>query len=423
MRVFVTDGDQRPALAITRSLGRRGIRVIVGEERPVSLASSSKHCAGAVTYPSPYRQPDAFERFLVDFAAHESVDVVIPVSDVTTYAAAKLRDALEEHCAVAAPSLESFDLAADKWRVLQRASACGIAIPRTHLVEGFAGLMAVLPAVTYPAVIKPVRSRTMTSGGWAGAGVAYASSPQEVLHLYRTTDHLAAYPSLVQERIVGPGLGIFLLCDRGDVRTAFAHRRLREKPPSGGVSVLCESVALDRELLEQAARLLGSLGWHGVAMVEFKQDRQSGRPFLMEVNGRFWGSLQLAIDAGVDFPYLNCQLALRQPLQSGAAYRVGLKSRWLLGDLDHLMLRLRRGVDLPNSSPSRLRTAIAFATPPAHDQRCDVLRRDDLRPALYELRQYIRTSAASALARLRRDAVHTRVLSAAAPEAGGHNPT
>ena len=53
MTVFVTDGDERPALAITRSLGRRGVSVLVGEERPVSLASSSRYCVRHVTYPSP----------------------------------------------------------------------------------------------------------------------------------------------------------------------------------------------------------------------------------------------------------------------------------------------------------------------------------------------------------------------------------
>ncbi len=61
LTAFVTDGDQRPALAITRSLGRRGVAVVVGSERPHSLASASKYCARHVTYPSPIRHPGAFE--------------------------------------------------------------------------------------------------------------------------------------------------------------------------------------------------------------------------------------------------------------------------------------------------------------------------------------------------------------------------
>jgi predicted ATP-grasp superfamily ATP-dependent carboligase len=417
VKAFVTDGDQRPALAITRSLGRRGITVVVGEERPVCLASSSKYCASGVAYPSPYSQPERFDRFLHDFIVRERVDVVMPVSDVTTYAVARRRTELKRHSAVAAPSFESFDLSCDKWRLLQRASRCGISIPRTHLVEGLAGLMAVLPRMTYPAVVKPVRSRTLTSHGWIGAGVQYASCEEDLLNLYRTTDHLAHHPSLIQERIVGPGTGLFVLCERGQVRTAFAHRRLREKPPSGGVSVLSESIAVDPRLLAQAARLLGGLGWHGVAMLEYKLDRRTGRLVLMEVNGRFWGSLQLAVDAGVDFPFLSYQLAVGQALEPPAAYRVGITSRWLLGDLDNLTLRLsRRDLNLPEPDQSRFRAVIEFMKV----QHYDVCSWKDPRPFIHELQRYVCLSAGSALRRFRRTAFQAGPWSAATRGTGTH---
>ena len=70
--------------------------------------------------------------------------------------------------------------------------------------------------------------------------------------------YLTRYPSLIQERIVGPGIGVFVLCDHGRLLAAFAHRRLREKPPSGGASVLCESVAVD-----PGARATGARGCSG----------------------------------------------------------------------------------------------------------------------------------------------------------------
>src|SRR5678815_1154177 len=94
------------------------------------------------------------------------------------------------------------------------------------------------------------------------------------------------------------------------IRDRFAHRRIREKPPSGGVSVLSESVAADPETVRKSLALLSALDWNGTAMVEYKQDRVTGQRYLMEINGRFWGSLQLAIDAGVDFPALLVAAAL-----------------------------------------------------------------------------------------------------------------
>ena len=119
---------------------------------------------------------------------------------------------------------------------------------------------------------------------------------------------------LLQERIEGPGVGVFVCCDRGEPVALFAHRRLREKPPSGGVSVLCESAAArsDRRATS-ATRLLQALDWRGVAMVEFKRDLRDGSLRLMEINGRFWGSLQLAIDAGVEFPGRRWSIAKDEP--------------------------------------------------------------------------------------------------------------
>jgi predicted ATP-grasp superfamily ATP-dependent carboligase len=387
--VLVTDGDERPALAITRSLGRHGFRVLVGDERPVSLASSSKYCARHVTLPSPSRTPEAFARVLRDLVARERVDIVVPVTDVTTREVACIASALGPNAVSTAPPLDAFELVTDKAALVQRASNCGIPIPRTRFVDGLASLKAVVDGLEYPVVIKPARSRIRTSAGWSAATVQYAHSAAELRHLYRTTGYLAAHPSLIQERIVGPGLGIFVLCEHGQVRTAFAHRRLREKPPSGGTSVLCESVPADPLLVGQAARLLEPLRWHGVAMLEYKQDRRSGQAFLMEVNGRFWGSLQLAVDAGVDFPYLCCQVALGQQADVPVSYKTGVRSRWLLGDLDHLLLRLRRrDRDLPLGAPSPLRALVDFLTSAGADAHQEIFRRDDPRPAFHEFRQY-----------------------------------
>jgi predicted ATP-grasp superfamily ATP-dependent carboligase len=409
MKAFVTDGDQRPALAIARSLGRRGVSVLVGEERPVSLASSSRYCREHVTYPSPYTEPDAFERFLLEFVERERIDVVIPVTDVTTDATARNQHALERHTSAAVPPFEAFDLVTNKWTLIQRAARCAIPTPATHLAEGMAGLPAFIDRIEFPVVVKPVRSRLRTEAGWLAAPVHYAHSKSDLRRLYEQTESLGSYPSLIQQRIDGPGLGVFVLCEHGRLLAAFAHRRLREKPPSGGVSVLCESAAVDPELREQAMRLLAPLGWHGVAMLEYKQDRRTGRPFLIEVNGRFWGSLQLAIDAGVDFPYLSYQLALGQSVRGRHPYKAGVRSRWLLGDLDHLWLRLfHAGHDLPESTPSRLHTLIEFLKLAAPDLHYDVISRDDPHPMVYELQGYARSAVESATDRVRRPMARLR---------------
>ena len=401
---FVTDGDERPALAVVRSLGGRGITVVVGSDRASSLASRSRYCARHVRYPSPSSDPDGFDRFLARYVRTNRVDVVMPVAEVTSYLVARNRRTLEAYSAVAGASFEAFDEVADKWAVLQRASAAGIAIPETHFVGGSEHLQSVLDRVSYPAVIKSCRSRIRAHGSWMSTSVQYARTKAELLERYRTTEALQSHPSLIQRRVNGPGTGLFVLCDRGRVRATFAHRRLREKPPSGGVSVLCESIPVDRRLLEQARHLLQALEWDGVAMLEFKDDAH-GRPHLMEINGRFWGSLQLAVDAGVDFPYLAWQQALGRLADGPRLFRVGMKSRWLLGDLDHLIARIRHtpaALELPAGAPSTARAVWNFMRLAEPGLRYDVMRASDLRPSVYELRRYVQNIAAAPIRAIRR---------------------
>jgi len=189
-------------------------------------------------------------------------------------------------------------------------------------------------------VLKPARSVNGNPGARAKLGVSYAADPHELRRKILSLQAVA-FPLLLQQRIVGPGTGIFLLIWDGEIRARFAHRRLCEKPPTGGVSVYCESIAADEALVERSHRLLARFGWGGVAMVEYKRDVETGQPNLMEVNGRFWGSLQLAIDAGVDFPRLLAGCALGEPAERQTSYRVGVRSRWWWGQVDHLAGRVR----------------------------------------------------------------------------------
>ena len=277
--------------------------------------------------------------------------------------------------------------------------------PHTCLVERVSDLEQRTGRMQYPSVVKSIRSRVPTAGGWTGTAVHYVHTREDLFRLYDDVESLSRYPSMIQQRIVGPGLAIFVLFDRGELLTAFAHRRLREKPPSGGVSVLSESVPVSPRLREFAIRLLGPLGWHGVAMLEFKQDERSGEPFLMEVNGRFWGSLQLAISAGVDFPYLAYQLAVGERPSVPHTYRIGVRNRWLLGDFDHLVIRLTntaRTLNLADSAPSKLRTILdflKFVDPALH---YEIVSADDPAPFLYELAHYVKAAVSATTARVSR---------------------
>lgn len=121
-------------------------------------------------------------------------------------------------------------------------------------------------------------------------------------------------------------------------------------------------------------------------MVEFRV-AEDGTPYLMEVNGRFWGSLQLAIDCGVDFPWLLYQLTHDLPVATPQPYVVGRRLRWLMGDLDSLITRLR---DARAGPQLKLRSIGAFLRSFA-DPACrqEVCRISDPLPGVREIRQWL----------------------------------
>jgi predicted ATP-grasp superfamily ATP-dependent carboligase len=164
---------------------------------------------------------------------------------------------------------------------------------------------------------------------------------------------------------------------QGRTLAAFAHRRLREQPPGGGVSVLSESIAVDAGRLARIEALLDASGYSGVAMAEFKSDGREA--WLIEINARLWGSLQLAIDAGVDFPSLLVAAAAGERPEPVRAYRTGVRLRSEIGELDHA-LAVARGRTAPGA-PRGLRAALGTLLRPAGPGcRWELLRRDDPRP-------------------------------------------
>jgi glycosyltransferase involved in cell wall biosynthesis/predicted ATP-grasp superfamily ATP-dependent carboligase len=391
-RVLITDGEQRAALAIVRSLGRAGYEVHVCSSRSRSIAGTSRHCAGSYRVADPLRQPEQFLSDLTRLARDTNPDLLIPVTEAALLAV--LPNRARFNCAIPFATATAFEQISNKRMVLDAAKAHGIAVPKQIEVSRLTDVSQLSADFQFPVVLKPCRSVAGSEAKRIHAGVTYALRQDDLTEaLERIPD--AAYPILLQERIDGPGFGISVLVWDGELRAAFAHRRIREKPPSGGVSVLRESIPLDRELLSRSLALLREFRWQGVAMVEYKLDSKSGVPYLMEINGRFWGSLQLAIDSGVDFPNLLVRAALGADVEPVTTYESGIRSRWEWGEVDHLLASLFHSSVAMSPSrhgrgSRRLAAISAFLRDFGGSQQAEVFRSDDPGPFLRETVDWFR---------------------------------
>lgn len=394
MKVLVTDGNNRAALAITRSLGKSGYHVFVAGESKITLAGSSRYCIRSFSYSDPNKRPDQFRSEIIRLVQQNKIDILMPAAEMTTRECMKIKDTIKDQCTVPFHSYESVDMAASKYEVLKLAQTLDIPIPATYYLHTPAALENALRCCEksdYPIVIKASRSRVALLRCTSNSSTQYAYNASDLKRIVLGFEE-AQYPLLIQERVQGDGVGIFTCFNQGEAIAYFSHRRIREKPPSGGVSVLRESFPIDPRLRDYSRRLLEALKWHGVGMVEFKKDNASGDYRLMEINGRFWGSLQLAIDAGVDFPLLLARIAVGQHVEPILHYDLNVRTRWLCGDIDALLAILFKPADqlhLPDNFPSKKQYLKEFFRVRKNDLNFEVLKLSDPKPWLLEAMRWL----------------------------------
>jgi predicted ATP-grasp superfamily ATP-dependent carboligase len=388
--ILVTDAHSTSALSVVRSLGSRGMRVTAaGEDGRCNLASYSRYIERALLWPRAEADPDGYLDALESELQRTPYDLLLPTTDTTVALVSHRRDRIERLVRLALPEGAALDATRDKARTMQVARDAGVTVPTTWVFSSLAEVEQMAPQLSYPCVIKPRFScRWDGRGPLVRATVRYADSADALLRAYAGA---RACPDtlLVQELVTGVGVGVFILSNAGEPLATFAHRRLREANPTGGRASLAESIAADDRLLAPAKRLIEALRWTGVAMIEFKDPGPPAPPTLMEINGRLWGSLPLAITAGVDFPHLLTQLMFGEHIESQRPYKVGIRCRHLKGDISYLVAALKgRPRSWRGSYPTRV-AALKAITPFPGRWHSYNFRLDDPMPAVRETADFL----------------------------------
>jgi len=336
-RVLVLDGHTNQALACARSLGRGGATVFIASPTRRPLAAWSRYCRDSF-----HQSGDSVAALaeVRDWARVQGVQVVLPQRERTCLMLNTERHEWERWgmrlgCGPTDLLLRAFDKAS----TLRFAQACGVRIPPTGFPTSFAEAREAAAAVGYPCIVKPRLSDYWDGNHYVAAhGAEYVQNEADLEATVLACRQGTLWP-LIQGVVGGRGKGVFALYDRGTPIVWFAHERLRDIRPSGSGSSLRRSIPVEPRLREPSMRLLAAMGWHGPAMVEFRDDGE-GEPCLMEVNGRFWSSLALAVAAGVDFPAMWTALIGNMPVAAPVDYKSGVTLRWLWGDVKRALFIL-----------------------------------------------------------------------------------
>ena len=301
--------DTPIGLTIIRELGAHGVPVhAVGRDaRAIGRASRW-------TMSFSVRPTGDIAMWLPELIAATGAGVLLAVSEDDLIALAAL-DPVIGGCRILTPRAGPLAIVLDKAATLAAAAAIGIDVPATWQPVAGEDFTTRAAGLEYPLVLKWADPPAVLAR-LADAGIDFQKSenvadPAALMAALARYDRFGAWP-LVQHYCSGIGFGQMFHMRDGTATLSFQHRRIHEWPPEGGVSTLCATVPLSdhREQRAKSEALLAAIGWEGPAMVEYRYDSRSGRYWLMEINGRFWGSLPLARHAGAEFAWESYAQAL-----------------------------------------------------------------------------------------------------------------
>ncbi len=341
MRIILTEVRTKHGLSVIRNLGRRGLHLICSDHM-LNPSFSSKYCSECFIYSK--------EKFLEDLKCairKHRANALIPIGYESTILTSMNKEELQAELEYEIPVVpwETMSKVVNKEKLLDISDRIGVSPPRTRIFSDVNGLEEI---EKYPVVVKSTSEKTGLKK------VEYANSKNELREIL--SRRVKVGKQIVQEYVRGFGAAFFALYWRGRMKVYFMHRRVREYPYYGGVSSCAESY-WHEDLLRRGKRLLDHLNWHGIAMVEFRFDLDDEEFKLMELNPKFWGSLDLAIESGVEFPYLLTKCMggeeIRQP-----RYRFK-KFQWLLSED---VWRIRTSPNPLESAKEMLTDLLDFST-------------------------------------------------------------
>jgi predicted ATP-grasp superfamily ATP-dependent carboligase len=300
-KVLLTDTHWRTAYYVCKALAKKGIKVI-GLKTVDSIFDKSSYYSDIIAVPSLETYPEEWLYKIQQIASGDEMLIPVSVEAIKFVVSNKAR--LSKILLVPPISLERIMLALDKRETLKFVESIGIPTPVTFYPMSLSEAEDALLETKFPVVLKLRQERNIPPQ--ERYGIAY--NIVEFRKLYR--ELLAIQSSLLmQEYISGQGVGVSILADKGTILAIFQHQRLREQFKTGGPSTFCS--CFNSKVLEDYALMFARKSkWSGIAMLEFKYNPDKKTFYFMEVNPRFWGSMELAIISGVNFPYLFLEWVL-----------------------------------------------------------------------------------------------------------------
>ena len=300
-------GMNETGLTAARCLGREGIAVRGFDIAAKGAGFRSRYCSGAVC-PDPLHQPNDLVRFLRGHVREGSRQIVLlPTSDLFFLFLSRHRAQLADKFLMSLPAEDVAESVVNKRTLYELAAAHGAAFPKSYFPGTYDEALAIKDSIRYPAFIKPYWGhewRRHFGGRHKGFKV---QSPDEFLARFREVLE-SGHSALVQSYVTSADDNLFSLSlyvsRAGEVLGAFPRRQVRQYPPNSGTVSLAISER-NPELVADGARFCQSIGYRGIAGLEYKRDREDNQYKLLDFNPRLMLSDALTAYCGINFPLMQ----------------------------------------------------------------------------------------------------------------------
>lgn len=235
---------------------------------------------------------------------NHKIDVVMPIYEHGIRTLSKFNRLLSyPEKLVSLPELKWFDTANDKGLLAHHLGDHSIPSPYTVAFDK-------IKPEEYQTLIFPLLVKKV---GGVGGG--------RDVHLFRNEKDMGHFfykkpidEYVLQEYIHGYDIDCSVLCDKGKLLaytiqkgTLFGRNKF---VPQLGLEFLFEN-----EILDIVVQLVKSLKWSGVAHIDLRYDTLDQKFKVIEVNPRFWATVDASTMAGVNFPYLLCLHTLQRRIE------------------------------------------------------------------------------------------------------------
>lgn len=318
-------GGAHGALAIARSLGRRNIPVAMVSD-DFTLVRLSRFIGQYFSWQGP-AAPNVAD-WLIDLAAKHNLRdwLLVPGGDGEVRMISEHRKQLGSTFRVLSCDWNELQTVCDKHLLGERATKVGIASPRRYQVSSEAAAASL--DLQFPVVLKPAVRETRNA--FTQAKAWRADSREEFITRYRDAAiEVGNDQVVVQEMIVGGGEAQFsyvALWKDGRPLASMTARRTRQYPIDFSYTSTFVEVVERPEVKAAAETLLASIGYEGLAEVEFKYDARDGAYKVLDVNPRTWTWIGLGEAAGVDFAWLMVCAAYGRAIP---ACRIDPEQKWI----------------------------------------------------------------------------------------------